>query len=51
MDSPSPKLIFEDPNSTAERRLYVATLGLAGNIVGAAPAARHHQARAQAPDD
>jgi DNA-binding NtrC family response regulator len=37
MDSPAPKLILEDFNlESAERRLCIATLELAGNIVGAA---------------
>ena len=37
MDSPAPKLILEDFNlEAAERRLCIATLELAGNIVGAA---------------
>ena len=37
MDSPAPKLILEDFNlEAAERRLWVAALELAGNIVGAA---------------
>jgi len=35
--SPAPKLILEDFNlEQAERRLCIATLELAGNIVGAA---------------
>ena len=37
MDSPAPKLILEDFNlEAAERRLCIATLEAAGNIVGAA---------------
>ena len=37
MDSPAPKLILEDFNlEAAERRLCIATLEVAGNIVGAA---------------
>jgi DNA-binding NtrC family response regulator len=37
MDSPAPKLILEDFNlEAAERRLCIATLEIAGNIVGAA---------------
>jgi len=37
MDTPAPKLILEDLNlEAAERRLCIATLEHAGNIVGAA---------------
>ena len=37
MESPAPKLILEDFNlEAAERRLCIATLEAAGNIVGAA---------------
>jgi DNA-binding NtrC family response regulator len=37
MDTPAPKLMLEDLNlEAAERHLCIATLELAGNIVGAA---------------